>query len=1040
MVVRAPKIALSNSLIEAVKAQRCVLFLGAGASKEARNAEGHKPPDADQLRDILADRFFKKAMPNRDVMAVAEMAIANSGSAPQVYEEVRKAFTGFAPQATHRLIPSFSWRAIATTNYDTIVEETYKEVTTKIQQIVPLVKDDEPIDERLREFANPVPYLKLHGCLNHIHDADIPPVLSREVYSTYSKNRSRLFLRLQDMAFEHTFIFVGYRLDDSHIRDLIYNLGPGRRPRWYMVTPNAEAEDVAFWATKNVELIKGYFGEFMATLDEAIPPLFRRLSHSADVADFPIRRLFKTHSLESDATNKSLRDDLTFIHAEMPFEPQTAEQFYSGYDTGWGAIVNRLDVRRQVEDDILFKAVLENDAPGGPVLLMAKGPAGAGKTIALKRSAWEAATASNMLVVWFRPDGALRPEVFSELYELTGKTIYLFVDDVGLHVHELLALLRHARAAKLPLVVVGAERDSDWNTYCDPLESEFPGPELKVRYLSRKEIDGLLDLLEKHKCLGLLSNETRDERIRRFENVAERQLLVALHQLTQGRPFEDVLRLEHQRISPEQARQLYLDIATMHQYKVSARAGTISRISGISFSDYQEKFFAPLQNIVRAEVDKYSRDYSYRTRHPRVAQLVFRQACPSDDEKADQFCRLISGLDFGYSSDSKALEQITKGRALADTFAEPSPGRRIYEAAISVAPNQAFLYQQWALFELHHPRGSLDEAERRANEAHAIDEKNTAVIHTQAEIDRIRATKVDSPLLKDQLRRRARERLNSLSTSSRFAASSQCKMLVDEIVELNRELSDDAQEHDAMFFAEKTRDAESRIRLALQQFPDDPDIIQIEARYREEMDQEDRALRALEKALRLNPKGSGAAIRVARIYRSRDRAGEALKVLNEALTNSPDDKAVHSEIARHHVVENIGDDDLIESHLRRAYSTGDANYEARFDLAQFLFVRGEAAKAASLFDEIDEKSPPTFRPVANRENHFTRRIAEQAGYVQSISGHMFFIRIGSYPKEILSHKSSIARGEFEDVSIGTNVRFQVRFNRKGPVAVSVTIV
>lgn len=132
VVARAPKITLSNPLIEAVKAQRCVLFLGAGASKEARNAEGHKPPDADQLRDILADRFFKKAMPNRDVMAVAEMAIANSGSAPQVYEEVRKAFTGFGPQATHRLIPSFSWRAIATTNYDTIVEETYKEVTTKI--------------------------------------------------------------------------------------------------------------------------------------------------------------------------------------------------------------------------------------------------------------------------------------------------------------------------------------------------------------------------------------------------------------------------------------------------------------------------------------------------------------------------------------------------------------------------------------------------------------------------------------------------------------------------------------------------------------------------------------------------------------------------------------------------------------------------------------------------------------------------------------------------------------------------------------------
>ncbi|MAZ17627.1 MAG: hypothetical protein CL535_15025 [Ahrensia sp.] len=1039
MAEKQKQVALSGPLIEAVKGQRCVLFLGAGASKEAKNSNGETPPDADQLRDILASRFFGKPMPNRDVMGVAEMAIATTGSGPQVYEEVRKAFSGFTPQGAHKLIPTFSWRAIATTNYDTIVEEAYREVTNKVQQPVAFVKDDEPIDDRLREFPNPVPYLKLHGCLNHIHDGDIPPVLSREVYSTYSKNRTRLFLRLKDMAFEHTFIFVGYRLDDAHIRDLIYNLGPDRRPRWYMVTPNAEDEDIAFWATKNVELIKAYFGDFMAALDNAVPPLFRRLRQPADVAEFPIRRFYKTQTLESDRTNRSLRDDLTFVHAEMPFDHQSPEQFYSGYDTGWGAIIDRLDVRRQVEEDILFKAILENEAPSGPVVITAKGPAGSGKTIALKRSAYEAATASDALVLWFNDDGALRPDVFVELHELTGRTIYLFVDDVGLHVDRLLTLLRAARGAKLPLVVVGAERDADWHTYCGALENEFPGPELKVRYLSRKEINGLIDLLEKHGCLGLLASETRDERIRQFESVAERQLLVALHQLTQGKPFEEVLRLEHQRISPEQARQLYLDISTMHQYAVGARAGTISRISGITFADYQEKFFSPLKNIVRAETDRYSGDYSYRTRHARIARLVFRQACPTDNEKAEQFARLISGLDFGYTSDARALEQMTKGRALADTFSEPQPGRHIYEAAIAVAPKQAFLYQQWALFELHHPHGSLDEAERHANLAHEIEPKNTAVIHSQAEIDRIRATKVDSALLKDQLRRRARERLNSLPSSSRFAVSSRCKLLVDELSELNRDLNNDTPEHDVMFFAEKVKETENRIRLANQQFPDDADIVQVEARFREVIDQEERALRALEKALRLNPKGSGAAIRVARIYRTRKSPEDALKVLTDTLASNPDDKNVHSELARHYLTEGVGSDDQIETHLRRAYSTGDGNYEARFDLAQFLFVRGEMAKAADLFDEIDAKAPQSFRQVANRESPFTNRIPEQSGYVQSISGHMFFIRLGAYPREIFSHKSNIAQGEFEDLTIGANVRFQVRFNRKGPVAISVSI-
>ena len=45
-------------LSEAVKNKRAILFLGAGASKEAKNAAHQTPPDADQLRDILADRFF----------------------------------------------------------------------------------------------------------------------------------------------------------------------------------------------------------------------------------------------------------------------------------------------------------------------------------------------------------------------------------------------------------------------------------------------------------------------------------------------------------------------------------------------------------------------------------------------------------------------------------------------------------------------------------------------------------------------------------------------------------------------------------------------------------------------------------------------------------------------------------------------------------------------------------------------------------------------------------------------------------------------
>ncbi len=420
-------IEIPTLLAEAVKNKRVILFLGAGVSKEARNASGQSPPDADQLRDILAQQFFSKPMKNRDVMAVAEMAIAIAGGSSKVFEAVRQIFEGFQPSEAHRQITKFNWRMIATTNFDLLVERAYSDSKERVQTLVRFVKDDEPVEDKLQAALNPVQYLKLHGCLDHIHDPDIPPVLSREQYAAYSSNRTRLFNRLKDLARESSIVFIGYRLDDSHIRDLVYQLGSDRRPRWYIVTPGAEAEDLAFWGTKNVEVLKCRFGEFMHSLDAAIPALWRSLPTSDRVTEFPIRRFFVTLDQESPNVHAAISTDLTFVHSGIPYEEQTPKRFYAGYDTGWGGIINRFDVRRKVEDDLLYKALLENEKnPTEPILLVLRGAAGSGKTIALKRTAFEAATSSGDLVLWLEESGALRPDVFVELYELCERPIYLF--------------------------------------------------------------------------------------------------------------------------------------------------------------------------------------------------------------------------------------------------------------------------------------------------------------------------------------------------------------------------------------------------------------------------------------------------------------------------------------------------------------------------------------------------------------------------------------------------------------------------------------
>jgi len=80
---------------------------------------------------------------------------------------------------------------------------------------------------------------------------------------------------VKDAAHEFPIIFCGYSLSDPHIRSLIYRLGPGQRPAFYLVAPKANDVDKQFWASQNVTVVPITFAKFMEALDVAIPPLLR---------------------------------------------------------------------------------------------------------------------------------------------------------------------------------------------------------------------------------------------------------------------------------------------------------------------------------------------------------------------------------------------------------------------------------------------------------------------------------------------------------------------------------------------------------------------------------------------------------------------------------------------------------------------------------------------------------------------------------------------------------------------------------------------
>jgi len=1032
LVARTKTLELPDALVTSIRDQRAILFLGVGASIEGRDTAGKATPSVNVLRDELSRKFQGRVHDSYSLMDLAERLIVMHGE-PAVMGFIRDTLDPYQPGPGHLLMPGFRWRAIATTNYDLLIERAYKADKDRLQNLVPFIKDTDQVDDGMQQTPNGVEFLKLHGC---IADSAIPLILSNEHYEQHLDNRKRLFNRLEDFAQECPIVFCGYSLADPHIRSLLYRMKPENRPMFYIVAPDKTDMDIALFGRLKTQIIDATFTDFMKAVDEAIPKTSRVLRVSASVLDRPIRKHYRTNATESATLLNFLERDATYVYPGMEFAPQSPQDFYKGIDTGWGAIAQSFDVDRKVVSDLLNQILNKaSESKKRPDFYVLKGPAGNGKTVALKRVAWEISSHLDELVLWIDESAALDPAAIGELYNLTGKTIHICIDRVAGHVLKLKKLADYATKNSIPLVIISTETDADWYAYCTPLDCLKP-TEMEVRYLSPAEINQLIDLLGKHKALGMLDGKPRDEQFRAFSDGAERQLLVALHEATLAEPFEDIVFEEYCDIVPEETKTLYLDICTLNQFSVPVRAGTVSRVSGIPFSRYADEIFGPLKNIVMTVNDRYTGDLQFKARHSRVAKLVFQRACETSAQKADQLVRLVQHLDIGYSVDREAVEKLSKGQMLIRTL-DVEDGRRVYTEALQAVGRQAFLLQQSAIFESNHPDGSLKKAQQYGDEARSIEPRSNSIMHTQAEIARKRAKAEDSSVLKDQYRRLSRERLGDMSSpNDRLVFSTKMKLLIDELEEVHTG-GGAAGENTVNLL----RECEALINQGKQQYPDEPEFHDTEARLRQILAQTDAYVVALERSVAAGSTKDGTGIRLSKAYRARGKDSSAYKTLDETLAKSPDSKVAHFAYAKMLLEDKSSEAKMIEGHLARSYQKGDSNHEARHLHAQYLFVTGEQGRAMEIFRQIHESAPPEFLNKLPRKHSLVSATQPKGrGRIEGKNETFLFISVPGSAERVFAHEKNTSAEDWDALRVADDVEFDLYFYRRGPIAAAVKVI
>jgi hypothetical protein len=226
---------LPGPLISDIADGKCLPFIGAGFSMNAKLLEGLRMPDWVTLTQILA-KDAGNAIDDTPLI-IAERYERKFGRV-QLIEAIRKALhpNQAKPGSAHSAFADLPFDTVYTTNFDLLIEEAY-------------ALNRKPFRSLVGELQLPfhggqltTTIIKMHGDLRHEEHI----IMSKKDYDEYMERYPVIATHLSAMLITRTPLFIGYSLTDpefNHIRNVIRSrLGKFERMAYVIQFNKSESE------------------------------------------------------------------------------------------------------------------------------------------------------------------------------------------------------------------------------------------------------------------------------------------------------------------------------------------------------------------------------------------------------------------------------------------------------------------------------------------------------------------------------------------------------------------------------------------------------------------------------------------------------------------------------------------------------------------------------------------------------------------------------------------------------------------------------
>jgi tetratricopeptide (TPR) repeat protein len=1015
--------AATRWLVSEIASGNCILFVGAGLAATCRDESGRTGPSGTQLAREMAEHFLGNYQdwPLALTAAYAE-ALA---SRPEVEQFVRDRLKGLMPSEALLKLSEIPWKAIYTTNYDLLIEDAYAANGARVRQVHPIYADR----DRLRDLTrNEIPLYKVHGCISRIGTDSGRLVLTGEDNALAREMRRRLFVRLGEDMSEYTVLYIGYGRQDPQFEQLLGEVfsalgGTNNVPRSFALEPEFQDFERMLWESKNIALID-------AKAEEYIPWLQREtsaLSTERERRVLSLPGILPDGASPSEETVELVRKNFELVREELGKGASEFESFFKGNRPTWGQIGAGCDSKREIADEITLELIRQREMTG-PQLVLINAEAGAGKTTLLRRVAADLTVVWDLPVLNLRELGSLEFEVIDSLARLMDQRLYVCVDEAHDRVREMSGIVTRARRGAISVTFICSARANEWAERAN----QFPLPPVTtfdLEYLTEAEIDDLLLKLDEFDALGVLAALSPPQRRAELRGPAERQLLVALREATEGTSFDRIIQNEFDSIPSREAQDAYLFICAVYQARVPLRAGVLRRLTDIPFEEFDDRLLAPTQRIIVEESENGST--SYRARHRVIAQIVVDYKLPAAADRLAVLKRILSLLDIGYEEDLQAYRRISHNRELVEYLGTYDLKIQFYQACREVDPRDAIVAQHWAILAMDNGRFGL--AESLLTEAQRLAPRDPSIQHSQGMLafNQYRAQRSQAW---DQLNfDKAQETFRRLITRYPTQAAA-----YDSLARLYA-LGGDREDSPAARVDWYSK-ADDVLRQGSRETSDKSALLATAGGLYDAMGEFQDADTAFVAALRANPGNASARNLYARFLVSRGNAARAIEILEAGVQFDTDDRRLRHQLANALALEGRPADEVI-AQFRLSVQSLTHHWLNAFDLAVYLYLMGREDEARSVFEDLRALDLDVREKRRMRANPlFADRFdLQREGTLVNLRDTYGFIRLRGSSLDVYLDRYHVGPDVDSRLEQGITVGFRLRFSLHGPLATSVII-